>query len=103
VSMSARAKADLDAALLDAHARGDRAALIALYAEASETAAEPVARAFYLTHAYVFALEAGDPSAIVLKARLVAEGADTEDARPPAAFPGHATSAAGDAPGRPAV
>jgi hypothetical protein len=38
--------------------------------------ATPRARAFYLTHAYVFALEAGDPRAAALKARLVAEGAD---------------------------
>jgi hypothetical protein len=72
-------RAALDAALLEAHARGDRAALIALYAEAAETAPDPRARAFYLTHAYVFALEAGDPRAAPLKARLVAEGADRSD------------------------
>jgi hypothetical protein len=41
--------------------------------------ATPRARAFYLTHAYVFALEAGDPRAAALKARLVAEGADRAD------------------------
>ncbi|MDG4647564.1 hypothetical protein P6F26_03845 [Roseibacterium sp. SDUM158017] len=68
--------ASLDAALLAAHARGDRAALIGLYGDAAD-AATPRAAAFYLTHAHVFALEAGDPRASVLKARLVALGADT--------------------------
>ena len=70
---------DLDARLLAAHAADDRAALIALYQEASEAADTPVARNFYLTHAYVFALEAGAPEAADLRARLVAYGAETED------------------------
>jgi hypothetical protein len=73
------ARGALDAALIEAHARGDRAGLIALYAEAADTAGDTRARAFYLTHAYVFALEAGDPRAAALKARLVAEGADRAD------------------------
>ncbi|MBF9061302.1 hypothetical protein HKCCSP123_19145 [Rhodobacterales bacterium HKCCSP123] len=73
------ARAALDAALLAAHARGDRAALIGLYAEAAE-AAQDTAAAFYLTHAFVFALEAGNARAPVLKARLVAIGADVADA-----------------------
>jgi len=67
---------DLDGRLLAAHAAGDRVALIALYAEASGAAATPVARSFYLTHAYVFALEAGTPEAPALRARLVAMGAE---------------------------
>lgn len=71
-------RAALDAALLAAHATGDRPALIGLYAEASE-GTSGTAAAFYLTHAYVFALEAGDPRAAVLKARLVAIGADVPD------------------------
>ncbi|MCU4653532.1 hypothetical protein N8I71_11875 [Roseibacterium sp. SDUM158016] len=70
--------AALDAALLAAHARDDRAALIRLYAEASE-AATGTAAAFYMTHAYVFALEAGDPRSAMLRARLVALGADLPD------------------------
>ncbi len=70
----------LDAALLAAHGSKDRTALIGLYAEAADTADDPVARSFYLTHAYVFALEAGDARAGSLKARLVARGAETEDA-----------------------
>ena len=70
---------DLYARLLAAHAADDRAALIALYREASEAADTPVARNFYLTHAYVFALEAGAPEAADLRARLVAYGAETAE------------------------
>lgn len=72
-------RAALEAALLAAHARGDRTALIGLYADASE-AAHTCEAAFFLTQAYVFALEAGDPRAPVLKARLVGLGADVPDA-----------------------
>ncbi len=68
-------KAGLDAALLAAHVSGDRAKLVTLYAEAADAHAE--AQAFYLTHAYVFALEAGDARAAALRERLVALGADT--------------------------
>ncbi|RBI87117.1 hypothetical protein DRV85_03045 [Rhodosalinus halophilus] len=64
----------LDAALLEAHAAGDRAALIRLYAQAAEAADDGEAAGFYLTHAYVFALEAGAPEAAALHARLKAEG-----------------------------
>ena len=70
---------DLDARLLAAHAARDRATLIALYAEAAEAATTPVARNFYLTHAYVFALEAGAPEALALKERLVRFGADAAE------------------------
>jgi hypothetical protein len=74
-------RAALDAALLAAHARGDRAALVGLYADAAEAgAAGPAEAAFFLTQAFVFALEAGDPRAQVLKARLVSLGADLPDA-----------------------
>ncbi len=65
----------LDDALLAAHAAGDRDRLISLYAEAADLHRGEAA-AFYLTHAYVFALEAGDARAPALKARLVAIGAD---------------------------
>lgn len=66
----------LDARLLAAHARDDRGALIALYAEAADRAASHDADAsgFYRTHAYVFALEAGDARAARLRAQLAAEG-----------------------------
>lgn len=68
---------DLDTRLLAAHARGDRAALVALYAEAAEGAAEEQAHYFYLTHAYIFALEAGHAQAPALRARLVAAGRES--------------------------
>ena len=67
----------LDQALLAAHARGDNAALITLYAKAGDRAAQADdidAACFYRTHAYVFALEAGDERAADLHALLVAEG-----------------------------
>jgi hypothetical protein len=63
--------------LLEAHARGDARALITLYTEAAETANDPVAHGFYLTHAYVFALEQGDPRARDLHARLKAQGRES--------------------------
>lgn len=66
--------ADLDARLLDAHAAGDRRGLVALYSEAAEAANSADAAGFYLTHAYVFALDTGHPDAPALHARLKAEG-----------------------------
>ncbi len=66
----------LHARLLEAHARGDRSELVRLYTEASDVAADRVAQAFYLTHAYVFALEAGDAQADALRQRLVELGAE---------------------------
>lgn len=60
----------LDADLLAAHARGDQQALITLYARAADGAADETAQGFYLTHAYVFALEAGDARADDLAQRL---------------------------------
>ena len=67
---------DLDTRLLAAHAADDRPALIALYAEAAEQAATGTACAFYLTHAYVFALETGSAFATVLRERLVLMGSE---------------------------
>lgn len=68
----------LDQALLDAHARDDRVTLIELYTQAADTAENEHAVGFYLTHAYVFALEAGDIRAVDLRHRLVALGRDTD-------------------------
>ncbi len=68
---------DLDAKLLAAHAAKDCPALITLYIEASKTALTDEAKGFYLTHAYIFALEAGDPRAVELKSGLVAMKRDT--------------------------
>lgn len=69
-------RAALDAALLAAHEAGDRPALIALYTRAAE--GDGPGAAFYLTHAYVFALEAGDARAMPLRARLLAMNAERD-------------------------
>lgn len=69
--------AALDAALLAAHAAGDEAALVRLYAlagDAAEAAGNTDAACFYLTHAYVFALATGAAGAGALHARLLARG-----------------------------
>jgi len=70
------ARAALDAALLLAHEVGDRAMLVRLYAEAAAQAGAPVQTAFYLTHAYVFALEAGLAEATALHAQLRTMGCE---------------------------
>ncbi len=75
--MSMPAPDRLDARLLHAHDTGARHALPALYAEAAQTTQDPRARGFYLTHAYVYALEAGLPEAEFLRAQLVAEGRES--------------------------
>ncbi|MEM0945000.1 MAG: hypothetical protein AAGI70_13750 [Pseudomonadota bacterium] len=70
-------RAALDAALIAAHEAEDWEALVALYAEAAEGAeagGDLEAACFYLTHAYVFALQTGDPRADDLHARLKARG-----------------------------
>lgn len=68
------AKSALDKQLLEAHALDDRPALIALYLKAADTAKTEDAAGFYLTHAYVFALEAGDRRVPDIKSRLVSMG-----------------------------
>ncbi|MGC9370341.1 MAG: hypothetical protein ACP5DX_12440 [Paracoccaceae bacterium] len=67
-------RAALDAALLAAHAAGDRAALVAHYTRAAEIAGDAAAEGFFLTHAYIYALEAGHAEAPALHARLKAAG-----------------------------
>lgn len=64
----------LDARLLEAHARDDHPALVTLYSEAADTARDADAIGFYLTHAYIFALELGHPDAASLHARLKETG-----------------------------
>ncbi|MEM8699331.1 MAG: hypothetical protein AAGF44_09175 [Pseudomonadota bacterium] len=64
----------LDARLLAAHEAGDSRALVTLYREAAEASASTEAACFYLTHAYVFALETGHPEADALHRRLKAAG-----------------------------
>ena len=69
----------LDSALLAAHETGDRAALVRLYTEAADQARDVDAACFYLTHAYVFALESGAPEAAALNARLADEGREVRE------------------------
>ncbi|KPD10590.1 hypothetical protein [Phaeobacter sp. 11ANDIMAR09] len=68
---------DLDTALLAAHAANDASELIRLYTMAgdrSEQRQDVDAACFYLTHAFVFALEAGAPEARDLNKRLADQG-----------------------------
>ncbi len=69
---------DLDAQLLAAHEVGDVAALVGLYEQAARNAQDEDARGFYLTHAYVFALEAGDVKADALRAELIKMGREVQ-------------------------
>jgi hypothetical protein len=65
---------DLDQRMISAHEANDRRQLIKLYTTAADTMNDLNAACFYLTHAYVFALEAGAPQAGDLHARLKAHG-----------------------------
>lgn len=65
---------DLNARLLDAHARADLRALVALYTEAADVNTSDTAAGFYLTQAYVFALDSGHPETAHLRERLRAMG-----------------------------
>jgi len=69
--------AKLDARLLAAHAKQDAHALVALYTAAAQrrqAAGDAMGEAFFLTHAWIFALESGDDRADSLKARLATLG-----------------------------
>ncbi|APG49060.1 hypothetical protein [Phaeobacter porticola] len=71
---------DLDRALLIAHRDEDLAELVRLYtyaADAAEEVADIDRACFYLTHAFVFALESGAPEAEPLNARLANRGRAT--------------------------
>ncbi|SLN60133.1 hypothetical protein [Pseudooctadecabacter jejudonensis] len=65
---------DLNAALLAAHDAGDATTLVGLYTRAADIAADTDTACFFLTQAYIFALEVGDTRAGALKRRLSAEG-----------------------------
>ncbi|MEO0496979.1 MAG: hypothetical protein AAF141_06355 [Pseudomonadota bacterium] len=65
--------AAMDEQIMAAHAQHDFPALVHLYtcaADAAELADQQDAAAFYLTHAFVFALEAGASEAAALNKRL---------------------------------
>ncbi|WP_227269650.1 hypothetical protein [Roseobacter weihaiensis] len=68
---------DLDDRLLLAHNRGDAQDLSSLYTQAADQTADTDAKGFFLTHAYVFALEAGLPQAPALRRQLIAMGRET--------------------------
>ena len=70
---------DLEDRLSDALDRDDRQSLIDLYQEAASQACSHRQRAFFLTHAYVHALEMGDGRAQELRANLVAMAAEDPD------------------------
>ena len=65
---------DLDARMIAAHMADDRRALTRLYAEAADAVNTLDASCFFLTHAYIFALEAGAPDAVPLHRRLKQHG-----------------------------
>ena len=64
----------LDARLLAAHDRGDGAALVRLYTEAADHAADPNAAGFFLTQAWIWALDTGADDESALRTRLAAAG-----------------------------
>lgn len=68
---------DLDQRLLDAHARDDRMALVQLYKDASSVSNSEDAKYFYLTHAYIFALDTGHPLTSELHALLKTAGRES--------------------------
>lgn len=68
---------DLDDQLLRAHENQDHDQLVLLYTQAadeSEAQGDVEAACFYLTHAFVFALETGHAQLSKLNERLVAYG-----------------------------
>lgn len=67
----------LDERLLSAHETGNKHALVQLYVEAADQSTDETARGFYLTHAYVFALELGSDAAPELRRRLIGMGRET--------------------------
>lgn len=69
----------LDAQMLAAHGMADTFALIGLYTQAADAAVDVDSECFFLTHAFVFALEEGDARAQTLRARLVHHGRETPD------------------------
>lgn len=64
----------LDQALLEAHERSDKPALVSLYSRAADEAQTDDAKYFYMTHAYIFALDIGHPDAQNLRKKLSSAG-----------------------------
>ena len=64
----------LETRLLAAHDRDDTSSLVDLYTEAANAASHQDASAFYLTQAYIYALDLGHRNAEHLRKRLVKLG-----------------------------
>ncbi|MEM8592788.1 MAG: hypothetical protein AAGF13_09715 [Pseudomonadota bacterium] len=60
--------------LLAAHIARDGEKMVALYTTAADQADDEDEEMFFLTHAYIFALEAGHPKAPALRQRLKEAG-----------------------------
>ncbi|MEM9349612.1 MAG: hypothetical protein AAGA47_05080 [Pseudomonadota bacterium] len=60
--------------LLAAHTARDGERMIALYTQAADQTEDEDEEMFFLTHAYIFALEAGHATAPILRARLQEKG-----------------------------
>ena len=67
-------RAASSAALIAAHEAEDRVLLVRLYTQAADDADDVEAECFYLTQAYVFALQTGDAGADDLHRRLMGHG-----------------------------
>lgn len=65
---------DLNTALIGAHAARNHRALVTLYTKAADQAGDIDTARFFLTHAYIFALELGHPETAALHARLARHG-----------------------------
>ena len=68
---------DLNARLLEAHAARDKHALVGLYAEAAHSTGADEEKWFFLTQAYIFALEQDHHDLADLRAQLVTAGRET--------------------------
>jgi hypothetical protein len=64
----------LDQRLLAAHERGDHIALVGLYKEAADLTQDVDSECFFLTHAYIFALETNDARQVELHQALAKYG-----------------------------
>lgn len=65
---------DLEAQLLTAHDQNDKAALVALYTQAANESMDEDQAGFFLTQAYIFALDCGAREAADLNRRLAEQG-----------------------------
>jgi hypothetical protein len=68
---------DLEAQLLAAHGVGNKTALVALYCMAADGAPTQDEAAFFLTNAYIYALETAHKDTSALRDQLVAMGRES--------------------------